>query len=243
MKLSQLSSSLNDLGVDDLPNLTKKEIAQLNTLTDLFLSWNRKLNLSSIRDRDGIIIRHIVDSLLILPYLHLNPQDRVLDLGTGGGFPGLPLAIIYPQVEFTLMDATKKKIDAVQTMATELGLTNVSTEWGRAEELGHREDLRQHFDLVVARALAGFSTLLEYCLPFVRPAGTFIAYQGPDILNEVKPLESVIQKLGGKLKAIHESVLPGEGAKRVFIDIEKVEITPKIFPRRSGIPKKKPLAE
>ena len=225
-----------------LPDLSTHQCQKLEQLADLFLEWNQKLNLSAIRDRDGILVKHIIDSLLILPFHLFNPGDTVLDLGTGGGFPGLALAIVYPRARFTLVDATEKKVRAVEAMAKALALTNVRCLSGRAEELARKRDMREHFDVVVARALAGFPTLLEYCLPFVKIGGHFIAYQGPELAEECHNFSGVAKKLGGRIEIVHLAKLPIEEAKRCFIVIKKENLTPPPFPRQLGTPKKNPLA-
>lgn len=226
---------------DHLPNLTEEQVSQLHTLTDLFLETNQKINLSSIRERDAVLLKHVVDSLLILPYLSLKPKQRVLDVGTGGGFPGIALAVALPEVHFTLLDATQKKINAVQMMADEVGLKNVDTEWGRAEEMAHDGEFRHQFDLVVSRALAHFGTNLELCLPFTRPGGRFFAYQGPEMIEKWQNYEEVAQKLGGKIIACHEAELPENGGKRCFIEVEQVSVCINSYPRPTSQIKKKPL--
>lgn len=226
---------------DHLPQLSPTQIQKLKQLADVFLDWNSKLNLSAIRDREGVLVKHIIDSLLILPYHLFNHGDTVLDLGTGGGFPGLALAIAYPTARFTLVDATEKKIRAVEAMAKELGLQNVRCLSGRAEELARKRDMREHFDVVVARALAGFSTLLEYTLPFVKVGGQFVAYQGPELAEECYNYSGVAKKLGGQIDAVHLAKLPLEEAQRCFIVVKKVALTPPPYPRQVGTPKKSPL--
>jgi len=171
-----------------LHNLPSNQITKLDKLAELFLQWNQKLNLSSIRDLDGVKLKHIVDSLMVIPLEIIKKGQRILDLGTGGGFPGLALAIVFPNSHFTLVDATEKKIAAVRAMAEELKLTNVACLSGRAEELARDKQYREQFDVVVARALAKFPTLLEYCLPFVKVEGKFIAFQGPEMAEEWKKI-------------------------------------------------------
>lgn len=224
-----------------LPGVPSHQLQQLEQLADLFLDWNSKLNLSAIRDRDGVLLKHIVDSLLILPFHLFDHGQTVLDLGTGGGFPGLALAITHPTLRFTLVDATEKKIRAVEAMAKELGLKNVRCIAGRAEELARKRDLREHFDVVVARAMAGFPTLLEYALPFVKVGGQFVAYQGPELIEECWKYSGVAKKLGGKIHRVEKAVLPGEGGQRCFIVIKKDTMTPPPYPRQVGTPKKSPL--
>jgi len=224
-----------------LPSLSSDQIKQLEQLADLFLDWNSKLNLSAIRDREGVLLKHIVDSLLILPFHHIYPGQKVLDMGTGGGFPGLALAIACPEANFTLVDATEKKIKAVFAMAQSLNLKNVRCLSGRAEEMGQNKQYREQFDRVVARALAHFSTLLEYCLPFVKVGGQFIAYQGPELIEEWKNYQGVASQLSSKILECEEAVLPQEDAKRCFIVVEKVKPLSPVYPRRVGVPKKTPL--
>jgi 16S rRNA (guanine527-N7)-methyltransferase len=226
-----------------LPKLPTDQITKLNTLADLFLEWNQKLNLSAIRDRDGVIMKHVVDSLLILNYDPIRSGQKVLDLGTGGGFPGLALAIVYPEANFTLVDATEKKIRAVSAMAESLGLKNVKCVASRAEELGRDKAHREQYDVVVARALAGFSTLLEYCLPFVRPGGEFVAYQGPELADTWQEFQAVAEKLSAHITGAELAQLPdAEQSQRCFVRVEKTSVINKAYPRRIGIPKKKPLS-
>lgn len=224
-----------------LPSLAPQKIAKLEQLADVFLDWNQKLNLSAIRDRDGVLLKHIVDSLLVLPFEPLQGGNKVLDMGTGGGFPGLALAIAFPNAEFTLVDSTEKKIRAVSDMAMKLGLKNVRCLSGRAEELGRDLKLREQFDVVVARAVAPFSVLLEYCLPFVKVGGRFIAYQGPELAQECYRYAEIVKKLGGMIANVHTTELPIENAARCFIDIKKEKRIPATYPRPVGIPKKTPL--
>ncbi len=211
-------------------------------LADLFLDWNSKLNLSAIRTKEGVMIKHIADSLLIQTFGWIKEGDRVLDLGTGGGFPGLALAIAYPKTHFTLCDATEKKLNAVESMAKSLQLTNVFFLLGRAEELGRDKKFREHFDVVVARALGKWTTVLEYTIPFVRVNGKFIAYQGPEVLQILDASRPVIRELSAELKDVRESSLPENQGKRVFVVIKKISPLSQRFPRATGIPQKNPLS-
>lgn len=221
--------------------MSDKQHEQLGRLCELFLEWNSKINLSAIRDTDGVMVKHILDSLLILPFELVQVGQKVLDLGTGGGFPGLALAISYPQTEFVLVDSTAKKVNAVQDIAQQLGLENVRCVIGRAEALGRNPRYREQFDVVIARALAGFSTLLEYTLPFVKVGGHFVAYQGPELKDTWKTFEGVAEQLGGRISELKEAVLPVEEAERCFVVVEKADGISEKYPREVGIPKKSPL--
>lgn len=204
-----------------LPTLSITQIQQLEFLTDLFLSWNQKLNLSAIRDRDGVLVKHILDSLLILPFQLIEPGQHVLDLGTGGGFPGLALATAYPETIFTLLDATQKKLKAVQDMAKKLSLGNVHVIHGRAEDLNKTAEFRARFDRVVARAVTKFPDLLKYAVPFVKPGGFLIAYQGPEMRSTWKSFQPQAKKLNSQIERVIEATLPIENAKRCFVLIKK----------------------
>jgi 16S rRNA (guanine527-N7)-methyltransferase len=221
--------------------MSSDTVAQLDKLVTLFLGWNKRINLSALRTRTDVELKHVVDSLLISTLNLLSPGLSILDLGTGGGFPGLPLALCYSDCSVTMVDSVQKKIAAVASMADNLGLTNVKVVHARIEELGQDQEMRERFDLVVARALAGFSTLLEYSLPFVNIGGHFVAYQGPDILSRVEGFESVIQLLGGNILSVTRCELPNEAGTRIFVIIQKVKKTPVAYPRKVGIPKKNPL--
>jgi 16S rRNA (guanine527-N7)-methyltransferase len=226
-----------------LSHLPEEQIKKLETLVDLFMEWNSKLNLSSIRERHDIMIKHVIDSLLITKLDLLKPGMKVLDLGTGGGFPGLPLAIVYPEIQFTLVDSTKKKIDAVESMVNSLSLTNVTCYNSRAEQLGHSPSHRNKYNIVVARALAGFSTLLEYCTPFVKTSGLFIAYQGPDIIDQLPQSKKAQELLNTKVIDQVELDLPENAGRRIFVVCKKLSETPEEYPRSVGLPKKRPLGE
>lgn len=221
---------------------------KLQKLVTLFLDWNQKINLSAIRDEAGVWEKHIADSLLISEFIDLNKPPisplkkgtvRVLDIGTGGGFPSLPLACMYPNLKFTSVDSVGKKLKAVQSIADELGV-QLRTKHGRIEDLGQDREYREQYDLVLARALAPWPVLLEYALPFVKVGGRFIAYQGPGIREDLRTFKNLEKKLGGILVSIHETQL-GD-SERLFIEIKKAAQTSKKYPRENGIPRKEPLS-
>lgn len=207
---------------------------------DAILRLNEHINLTAIRDRDEFWSKHILDSLACEGLPELERASAVADVGTGGGFPGVPLAINFPEKQFTLIDSTAKKLRAVQCAVDELGLANVVTLNGRAEELGGSEQYRERFDLVVSRAVAELNILCEWCLPLVRVGGAFIAYKGARAAEELKAADSAIAKLGGKLDRVETVALP-EAEEHSLIIITKVSVTPSLYPRNAGASRKKPL--
>jgi len=212
---------------------------KLTELVALFLDWNSKINLSAIRDEAGVWEKHIADSLLLNQVIDLeNISGRVLDIGTGGGFPMLPLACVYPHLEFTGVDSVGKKLKAVQSMADKLEL-KVQTIHDRIEVLGQDKQHREQYNLVLARALAPWPVLLEYALPFVKMDGYFVAYQGPGIVEELKIHKNLERKLGANIEKVVTLKL-GE-AERNFVVLKKGKATPKHYPRAVGIPRQKPL--
>lgn len=217
--------------------LTAEQKAQFEKLLVLFQDWNSKINLSAIRDEPGIIEKHFVDSLLPLGTFDMQ-VDKMLDIGTGGGFPSLPLGIIYPEMSITSVDSVGKKLKAVQSMADDLGL-NIKTLNDRIEVLGQDPAHRAQYDLVVARALAPWPVLLEYALPFVKVGGTFLAYQGPAVMEDLENFDFLEDRLGGEITNIAAFAL-GD-AERIFVEITKVRPTPKKYPREVGVPKMDPL--
>ena len=204
-----------------LSNVSTEKIEKLTQLAELFTTWNQKLNLSAIRDQDGVFLKHVLDSLLILAFHLIEPEQKVLDLGTGGGFPGLALAIAYPKNTFTLLDATLKKLKAVKDMAKELGLSNIQMVHLRAEDVNKTSSFAGKFDRVVARAVAKFPLLMEYSMPFLKPGGILIAYQGPELLDTWRSFQPQANKLNSRIERVFETVLPIENAKRCFVIVKK----------------------
>ena len=208
-------------------------------LTEYILDWNTKINVTAIRDPKEFYEKNIEDSLAITALPEFTSANRILDLGTGGGFPGLPLAIAYPEKEFILMDSVAKKLKVVASAVSEFGLENVDVVNMRAEDLARWPAYRESFDLVVSRAVSNMTTLSEYCLPFVKVGGCFIAYKTEDAEEEIKNAEKAIGILGGKLERIAPDGREGSG--HVFAVVSKNKTTPPKYPRKAGLPLKKPL--
>ncbi|MBI5412570.1 16S rRNA (guanine(527)-N(7))-methyltransferase RsmG [Candidatus Peregrinibacteria bacterium] len=222
-------------------DLSPKTIEQLKKFSGLFFEKNQQLNLSGIRDKEGIWLRHIHDSLVLLETaFDLKPVRSVLDLGTGGGLPGIPLAIVFPDKQFTLVDATGKKIAAVSEFIKQLGLKNAVAIQGRAEVIAHSQKFREKFDLVVARAVAEFNILSEYALPLVKPGGYFIAYKARKAERELAQAKKAIQLLGGIAEDVIALNVPELG-HRSFVVIQKKKTTPAFYPRHDGKIRKNPL--
>jgi len=221
--------------------LSPEQTKQFEQLFTLFTEWNSKINLSAIRDKEGIYTKHFLDSILPIKHIEFS-GNRLLDLGAGGGFPTLPLGILYPQIEIHALDSVGKKMKAVQDMADQLGL-NIKTHHGRIEDFGQDKNFREKFDIVTARALAPWPTLLEYTLPFVKKGGQFIAYQGPAIQEDLQTYKDLEAKLGGQITDIYQdSYHDGEEKiERIFIQVLKESSTLKQYPRPVGVPKQKPL--
>ncbi len=225
-------------------DLTDEQFAQFQKFLTAYQNWNNKINISAIKTDEEIWLKHFADSCLGQQYLaKIFPaglaQKKVLDLGTGGGFPLLPLSILNPQANFSGLDSVQKKLKVVQAMAEESGVKIPRILHGRAEELAQKPEFREKFDLVVTRAVAHWATLLELALPFVKLGGYFLAYQGPAVQDDLKKFANLEKKLGGKLEKVFTEIL-GENS-RVFILIKKVQKTARQFPRKTGIPKKNPL--
>ena len=204
------------------------------------ISWNEKVNLTNLTEEDEFIEKHYIDSLLLWNSESFKKADKIIDVGTGGGFPGVPLAILYPEKEFVLLDSLKKRLNIIDSLTHELGINNVTTFHGRAEDAAKQKDMREAFDLCVSRAVANLTSLSELCIPFVKIGGYFIAYKGPGAYDEAKEAENAINILGGKL----ESITVPEGQKEsehTLITILKTANTPEKYPRKAGDPLKKPL--
>lgn len=212
---------------------------QLNAFAEMLVSWNERVNLTAITDDEGIAIRHFVDSLSAVPLLPHGAS--VVDVGTGAGFPGLPFAIVRPDLRIFLADSLDKRVRFLDGVIAALGLRQVQTRHGRAEDLGTDPALRDQFDVATARAVASLPVLLEYCLPFVKPGGLFLAMKGPGASEEAEQSAHALEVLGGRIVGINRFFLPGTDMERNIVVVKKNGRTPKGYPRKSGKPGKQPL--
>ena len=205
------------------------------------LEKNKHINLTAITDRDEFIRKHYVDSLLCASSAEFRNANSVIDVGTGGGFPGRPLAIAFPEKEFVLIDSLNKRIRIINELCENYGIDNVTALHGRAEELGRNSNFRESFDICVSRAVANMSTLSEYCLPFVKIGGTFIAYKGPECSEELNNASNAIRMLGGEVMRIENPQFDELQFEHTLIYINKAESTRSKYPRKAGTPSKEPI--
>lgn len=215
---------------------------KLTGYMDEILELNQHINLTAITDRDEFIRKHYIDSLLCVGYDEFRNAKTIIDVGTGGGFPGVPLAVAFPEKKFVLIDSLNKRIKIINELCEKLGIRNVTAVHGRAEELARRKDMRDSFDLCVSRAVANMSTLSEYCLPFVKKGGSFIAYKGPECADEVRAASRAIKLLGGKLTHEESPIFEGSNFEHKLIFIKKEKNTESKYPRKAGTPSKEPIS-
>lgn len=220
--------------------LNNLQLTQLEKYFELLVEWNEKINLTAITDAEGVAIKHFADSLTLFNYVDVPENSRVIDVGTGAGFPGIVLKIARPDIELTLLDSLNKRLVFLDNILTEIGLS-AQLIHSRAEDGGQNIDLRESYDFVVSRAVAQLNVLSEYCLPYARLGGSFVALKGPDADNEISNAKRAVQILGGKIKNTYKFSLPNKGGERSIIVIEKNQPTPDKYPRNSGKIKAKPL--
>ncbi|MGC8825902.1 MAG: 16S rRNA (guanine(527)-N(7))-methyltransferase RsmG [Anaerolineae bacterium] len=221
--------------------LTPAQLEQFRKYCDELMEWNRRFNLTAIEERDQIQVKHFLDSLSLLTVWRPEGQPSVMDVGAGAGFPGLPLKIVCPQLRLTLVEAAAKKVEFLRHIIALLGLSDVIALHERAEALGRRPPYREQYDLVVARAVAALPELAEYTLPFARVGGLVAAYKGPAAAQEVQAAEFALAVLGGRLERLVRVEVPGLAEERCLVLIRKAAPTPAQYPRRPGIPHKRPL--
>jgi len=220
-----------DIGIDKADKFIKYK--------NLLQEWNQKINLTAIEDDEGIIIKHFIDSLTILSFIE-NKAATLIDVGTGAGFPGIPIKIMKDNIDVTLLDSLDKRIKFLDTVNDALNLKGIKTVHGRAEDFGLKEGYREAFDFAVARAVAQLPVLLEYCLPFVKPGGYFIAMKG-NSADEVKLSKKALDILGGSIEEVKEFIIPGTDLNRSIVLVKKLRQTPVKYPRKAGKPTKEPL--
>lgn len=233
--INTLLEGVVELGIE----LNIKQQDQFTKYKDLLKEWNERINITAITDDKEIDIKHFLDSLT--PSNYFNGKKKVIDIGTGGGFPGLPLKILNNDLDITLLDSLNKRIIFLNEVIKELTLIDIIAIHGRAEELGRTQKHREQYDVCVSRAVASLNTLSEYCLPFVKVGGFFISMKGSNIDDELSESERAINLLGGKIVKKEIIVLPKSDIEHSLIIIEKKEETPTKYPRAGGKPKKNPL--
>ena len=219
--------------------LTERQAIQFFHYYELLIEKNKVMNLTAIVDFDEVVLKHFVDSLMV--HQILVPEGRLIDVGTGAGFPGIPLKIVYPDLEIVLLDSLNKRVQFLNEVIQKLELKKIQTIHERAENLAKRNGFREQFDLCVSRAVANLSTLSEYCIPFVRQEGCFIAYKSGKIQEELESGRKVINILGGVIEEQKEVSLPDTDIFRCILKIRKIKETPKKYPRKAGVPAKEPL--
>lgn len=220
---------------------SEKQQEQLIVYYEMLVEKNKVMNLTAITEFEDVLEKHFLDSIAVARFLDLTGELSVIDLGTGAGFPGMPLKILFPNLKIILADSLNKRILFLDEVIRTLGLEGIGTVHGRAEDLAVNENYREKFDFCVSRAVANLSTLSEYCLPFVKIGGSFISYKSGEIEEELSTAKKAIFLLGGKTKEVIPFQLDGTDISRSFIMISKEKKTPKAYPRKSGMPSKKPL--
>ena len=221
------------------PELTELQQEQFEKYKDLLLEWNEKINLTAITEEDDIIVKHFVDSMTILKYIE--EGKSIVDVGTGAGFPGIPVKIAKSNIEVTLVDSLNKRLLFLEDVISKLNLKQIKTVHSRAEEFGQNKIYREKFDVATSRAVANLSVLVEYLLPLVKVGGKCICMKGSEIEDELKNSKEAIKILGGQIESVEEFTLPDSDIKRNIVIIKKINNTPNKYPRKPGVPSKNPL--
>lgn len=235
--LTILEKGCHELGI----SLDEKQKQQFIQYYELLTEWNKVMNLTGITEFPEVLQKHFLDSLAVSKAVNLTETQRMIDVGTGAGFPGIPLKIAFPHLKVTLLDSLQKRIRFLGEVIKTLGLTEMTALHGRAEEYARRKEYREVYDICVSRAVANLATLSEYCLPYVKVNGCFISYKSGKVKDEVKDAEKAAEILGGKTKDVLYFHLPGSEIERSLVIIEKEKTTPKKYPRKAGTPAKEPL--
>ena len=237
LNISILIDGCKELG---LP-LSDRQQWQFVRFYEMLIETNKVMNLTAVTEWDEVQTKHYLDSLLLCKVTDLSKIHRVLDLGTGAGFPGIPLKIVFPDIQMVLADSLNKRIRFLDQVISGIGLSGIDTVHGRAEDLGKMTDYRENFDLVVSRAVAGLPSLCEYCLPFVKTGGRFISYKAVGVEKEVEEARRAVQLLGGGKPVITTLPMPCTELSRAFVQIRKERRTPEKYPRKAGTPSRDPL--
>ena len=220
-------------------NLNDTQINQMHKYMELMLEWNEKINLTAITEEKEIIQKHFIDSLTIAKYIEKNA--KIVDVGTGAGFPGIPLKIVREDLNITLLDSLNKRIKFLDEVINQIGLKDIRTVHARVEEFGKDKEYRENFDYATSRAVANLTTLSEYMLPLVKKCGKCICMKGSNVESELKESKKAIEVLGGTIQKVESFNLPFSDISRNIIIINKIKDTPLKYPRKPGIPSKEPI--
>lgn len=229
-KVKELSIVLND-----------KQIQQFEQYYNILVEWNKVMNLTAITEYEEVVEKHFLDSLTIVNAIHMEKIETLIDVGTGAGFPGIPLKIAFPHLKVTLLDSLNKRIKFLNEVIDLLELNDIKAIHGRAEDYAKQAEYREQYDICVSRAVANLATLSEYCLPYVKVDGLFVPYKSGEIDEELKSSEKAVSILGGKVEEVVKFQLPGTDIGRSFVKIHKIKETKKKYPRKAGMPTKEPL--
>ncbi|WP_411344543.1 16S rRNA (guanine(527)-N(7))-methyltransferase RsmG [Paenibacillus sp. WLX1005] len=239
--MDQIQQQFTDMLAAKGIEINEQQLQQFEAYYEELITWNEKMNLTGITERDQVYTKHFYDSLTLAFYVDMHNVQSLADIGSGAGFPGIPLKIVFPHIQLRIVDSLNKRITFLQSVADRLALKQVELIHGRAEEVGRKEGYRDAHDLVTARAVARLAVLNEFCLPFVKTGGTFAAMKGSDLTEEIKEARRSLGLLKGKIKQVHEFQLPIEQSDRHIVVIEKEGATPVRYPRKPGTPMKEPL--
>ena len=229
-KVKELSIVLND-----------KQIQQFEQYYNILVEWNKVMNLTAITEYEEVVEKHFLDSLTIVYAINMEKIETLIDVGTGAGFPGIPLKIAFPHLKVTLLDSLNKRIKFLNEVIDLLELDDIKAIHGRAEDYAKQAEYREQYDICVSRAVANLATLSEYCLPYVKVDGLFVPYKSREIDEELKSSEKAVSILGGKVEEVVKFQLPGTDIGRSFVKIHKIKETKKKYPRKAGMPTKEPL--
>lgn len=227
----------NQLGVE----AGEEALVRFERYYCLLVEWNERMNLTAITDREGVYWKHFFDSASLLSIPEFNPRSKLLDVGSGAGFPSIPLQILHPELDVTILDSLQKRISFLTELGNELKLPHFKAVHGRAEDFGHQKGWRDSFDQVTARAVARLPVLLEFCLPFVKVGGYFFAMKGPEGQNELEESQKALSLLGGEIQEMRTFQIHEIEGSRTILAIRKIIPTPKGYPRKAGTPGKKPI--
>lgn len=232
---TKFRNSMNSIGIE----LTNSQLNAFETYYDMLIDRNKVMNLTAITEFDEVMDKHFLDSVYLFRSIELKADYKLIDIGTGAGFPGIPLKIVFPELKITLLDSLNKRVGFLNDVIDELNLNDIEAIHGRAEDIARDKTYRASYDIAVSRAVANLSTLSEYCLPFVKIGGKFVSYKSGDCADEVDNAKAAIHLLGGKINKIDEFSYSNNS--RSFIVIDKVINTSNKYPRKAGLPSKKPL--